>query len=293
MTKNNKAAVFILMGQSNAVGYATLMPEAERMAKPLKNVFGLTRKNNLSYDNKELIWTGYTSHETILGEENDHTYSISNCLARFWQDEIDSGHSLPDLYIVNISIGAQGITSDYMWNPHRKPKLVPGPLGTVDISLCPFAAHILSLIKSSFEKIGKNYEIIGLHWRGGENDITVPKPELEKVLKSLYLELFQTFYDSLGEIPPVILHKIICAERALDLDPSGAQLESMYCIDRIFQELEYEHQNIRIFDVRNAPHYTPHTRQYGIFLDDVVHYTPETNQWVSKKIMESYQNSIY
>ncbi|NLK49034.1 MAG: hypothetical protein GX294_00115, partial [Candidatus Cloacimonetes bacterium] len=99
MTKPH-AAVFILMGQSNAVGYATSMTEQDKINTPLKNVYGLTRTHNLSYENQELVWTGYTSHDTILGEENDHTYSVANCLARFWQDAIDDGVDLPDLYII-------------------------------------------------------------------------------------------------------------------------------------------------------------------------------------------------
>ncbi|MBQ6625507.1 MAG: hypothetical protein IIX39_06830, partial [Clostridia bacterium] len=63
----NKNAVFIMLGQSNAVGYATLMPESERISTPLKNVFGLNRENNLSFDNNSLVWTNYTSDGTILG----------------------------------------------------------------------------------------------------------------------------------------------------------------------------------------------------------------------------------
>ena len=106
----NKNAVFIMLGQSNAVGYATLMPESERISTPLKNVFGLNRDNNLSFDNNSLVWTNYTSDGTILGEENDHTYSISNCLAQFWQNAIDEGKPLPNLYIITIAIGAQGVT---------------------------------------------------------------------------------------------------------------------------------------------------------------------------------------
>ena len=44
-----------------------------------------------------------------------------------WQREIDNGNDLPDLYIVHIAIGAEGITyknlpdgktRKYMWNPN-------------------------------------------------------------------------------------------------------------------------------------------------------------------------------
>ncbi len=285
---DRKCAVFILLGQSNAVGYATRMPEAERIATPMKHVFGLTRENNLSFNSRALVWTGYTGAGTILGEENDHTWSVSNCLARIWEDAAERGCTLPELYIITIAIGAQGVTPGYMWDPKRPPKLVPGPLGVADISLCPFTQHIFSLLDGSFRSMGKAYEIIGLHWRGGENDMSVPKEELEGSLKPIYEELFQTFYESLGRTPPVILHDIVCAKRAMDLDPSGRWLESMHCIDSVFRRLAAENENISIFDVRNAPYYEPDTPENGIFLSDAVHFTPEMNRWVAQTVLEQY-----
>ena len=43
-----KAAVFILLGQSNAVGHAIPMAEEDVISTPLKNVFGLSREKNQS-----------------------------------------------------------------------------------------------------------------------------------------------------------------------------------------------------------------------------------------------------
>ena len=139
--------------------------------------------------------------------------------------------------------------------------------------------------------MGKAYEIIGLHWRGGENDMSVPKEELEGSLKPIYEELFQTFYESLGQIPPVILHDIVCAKRAMDLDPSGKWLESMYCIDSVFRALAAENENISVFDVRRAPYYEPDPPLNGIFLADAVHFTPEMNRWAAETILDEYLRS--
>ena len=91
MNKNNKACVFILLGQSNAVGHKVPMEEKDKICEPLKNVFGLKRDDNQTFDNNELFWSGYTSDGMNLAEEQDHTYSVANCLAGLWQDEIDSG----------------------------------------------------------------------------------------------------------------------------------------------------------------------------------------------------------
>ena len=185
---NNKAAVFVLLGQSNAVGHGIPMREEDRIKVPMENVFGLCRDFNQSFENTELKWSGYTSFGMNLAEEQDNTYSIANCLAALWQNHIDSGNvlGLPDLYIIQIAIGAQGVTDGYMWHPDREKKLVPGKLGTVDISLFPFCEHIFGLLDDSFSKMNIDYDIIGLHWRGGENDVTATNEYLKQNLKKIY-----------------------------------------------------------------------------------------------------------
>ncbi|MBQ9545062.1 MAG: hypothetical protein IJV00_08040 [Clostridia bacterium] len=291
--KRPDAAVFILLGQSNAVGYATLMPENERIVKPLKNVFGLNRDPNLSYDIPELVWTGYTGDGTILGEENDHTYSVSNCLARQWQDAKDAGEDLPDLYVINISIGAEGVTKNYMWSPDREKILVPGKLGTVKVSLYPLALHIFSLIQKSFEKMNKSYRIAGIHWRGGEQDFTLKSSALKRAgLKKIYERLFSGFYESLGLIPPVVLHRIVCPDRALELDPTGGMLDSLQYINKVFDSLARDNANVSVFDVRNAPQFVPDQRGSGLFIKDLVHYRPEVNIWVASQILEDFRASL-
>ena len=289
--ERRKAAVFLLMGQSNAVGFATRMEERDRIVTPLKNVFGLRREHNLSLDVRRLTWTGYTSAGTILGEENDHTWSVSNCLAKLWQARIDEGADLPDLYDVNISVGAEGVTPGNMWYPRREPVLVPGPLGTVNISLCPFAARILSLIREGFREAGTDWEIVGLHWRGGEEDLLSDRDLLRTRLKNIYLELFRTFSESLGRVPPVVLHRIVARERCTDLDPSGQRLENLEFINSVFEELAAGDGNFSVFDVRNAPYFRPDVPGNGLFLEDKVHFTPEVNRWVAKTILDRYEAS--
>ena len=291
MQHNNKAAVFILFGQSNAVGHGIPMREEDKIIKPMENVFGLCREFNQSFENTELKWSGYTSFGMNIAEEQDNTYSLANCLAKLWQDEIDRGNkrNLPDLYIVHIAIGAQGVTDGYMWNPNYEKKLIPGRLGTVKIALMPFSNHILSLLKDSFDKIGKTFEIMGIHWRGSENDTIASWEILKSTAKNVHDEMFKSFCESIGQTTPIILHRLVCNERCTDLDPSGESLEKMHYINRIFDELEAENENISIFDVRKYPHYIPDVRGNGIFIDDVVHYTPETNRWVAEEIFNSYK----
>ena len=283
-----KAAVFILLGQSNAVGHGLPMREEDIIKTPLKNVFGLSRNENQSFDSKELVWSGYTSFGMNLAEEQDNTYSVANCLAALWQKHIDEGNraQLPDLYIIQIAIGAQGVTEEYMWHPDREKKLIPGVLGTVDISLFPFCGHIFGLLDDSFAKMDMEYRIIGLHWRGGENDVTAAEEYLSDHLESIYTRLFDSF-NHLLHTPPIVLHKIVCPDRMNDMDPTGQYLAKMNYINSVFDALQNRYANVSVFDVRNAPQYIPDIRGNGLFIEDAVHFTPEVNRWVASCIMNA------
>ena len=291
--QNKKVAVFILLGQSNAVGHDIPMKEEDKINAPLKNVFGLDRKHNQSFENTELIWSGYTSFGMNLAEEQDNTYSIANCLASLWQNHIDNGNvfGLPDLYIIQIAIGAQGITDGYMWNPEREKKLIPGKLGTVDISLFPFCKHIFSLLDDSFSKMNQGYDIIGLHWRGGENDVTATNEYLTQNLEKIYTRIFGEFNRILRE-PPIVLHRIVCPDRMNDMDPTGRQLENMYYINEVFENLQKNHKNISVFDPRTAPQYIPDVRGNGLFIKDAVHFTPQVNIWIAENILKECCDNI-
>lgn len=285
---NKKEAVFILLGQSNAVGHHLPMREADVIQTPMKNVFGLSREKNQSFANTKLEWTGYTSFGMNLAEEQDNTYSVANCLAQLWQAHVDGGNQrcLPNLYIIQIAIGAQGVTEEYMWHPSKKKTLVPGKLGKVDISLFSFSKHIFQMLQESFAAMGKEYEIIGVHWRGGEEDFLKKKAHLLAHLENIYVEIFDDFNRILKN-PPIVLHKIVCYDRANDLDPTGAYAENIDVVDGVFDRLQQRYDNISTFDVRRFPNYMPNVRANGIFMDDMVHFTEEVNRWVAKSILES------
>ena len=284
-----KAAVFILLGQSNAVGHGVPMEEQDRVTEPMKNVFGLCRRDNQAFGLKKLTWSGYTTDGMNLGETQDHTWSVANCLAKQWQAEIDGGNprNLPDLYIVHIAIGAQGVSEEYMWYPDREKKLVPGELFTADISLFPFTMEILSLLSASFAQREREPEIIGLHWRGGENDTTMKPEALKTQLPGLYRRILGEFSAVLGN-PPITLHWLPMCDRTMDLDPSGQMLENMHAINGVFAQMEAEMENVSIFDPRKAPQYIPDVRGNGLFIEDVVHYTPEVNRWVASEILNAF-----
>lgn len=287
--QNKKAAVFILLGQSNAVGHGIPMKEEDKILTPLANVFGLSREHNQRLDLDALTWSGYTSFGMNLAEEQDNTYSVANCLAALWQKQIDGGKVLPDLYIVQIAIGAQGVTEGYMWHPDRAPQLIPGKLGKVDISLFPFTSRVLSLLDKSFAEKGIDYEILGLHWRGGENDVSATAEHLHEHLENVYCRIFDEFDRLLGH-PPTVLHRLVCPDRMTDTDSTGGKLERMHYINEVFEKLTARREGISIFDARQAPQFIPDVRGNGLFIADAVHFTPEVNAWVAEETLKNYCN---
>lgn len=302
MMSVNKAAVFILLGQSNATSHRAYMVEEDKIIDPMKNVFGLRWQENQSYDSSELVWSGYTSHSMNLGEWQDHTYSISNCLAKLWQKAVDQGAQLPDLHIIHISIGGQSLSpaelfpkdgaSRDMWDPDRKEHLFPGRLeDSVDISLYPLTRHVFSLVEDSFRKMGKEYEVIGMHWRGGESEYLVKKEELERYLPGLYERFFDGLYKSLGAVPPVVLHRMACDSLMTELDSSEEYGESFCYINQVFDKLSQTYDNMSVFDVRQYPGYNPDSRTRGLFQADACHFLSEVNQWVTEQFFAEFQKT--
>ena len=286
---SNKVAVFMLFGQSNAVGHAMPMKEEDIIREPLKNVWGLNREPNQSFDTERLKLSGYTSYGMNLAETQDNTYSVANQLARFWQQEIDNGNKagLPDLYIIHIAIGAQGLLG--MWNPDRKRKLIPGKLGDVDISMYPLAVHVLRLLREHLEKYDIEPDFVGLHWRGGEEERCIPVDTLKPILKDTYKRFFAGLREAIGYPVPITLHRFPYVDALMKEDPTGEHLKSMNYINDVFEELALEQEKTTTFEVLNCPHYNPNAWDKNLFRWDLIHYTGETNTWVAGEIFEEYK----
>ena len=278
----NKKALFVLLGQSNAVGHAVPMAEEDKILAPMKNVFGLHRKDNQKLDLEKLTWSGYTSDGMNLGETQDHTYSLANCLAKYWQEAVDAGKDLPDLYIVQIAIGAQGVAPQFMWHPDREPVLIPGTLSKVNISLYPYTMHILSLVKEDLGNVEQAY----VHWRGGEQDMAAVFEDPSIDLQSIYQRMVDDLNKTLGD-PNIVFHKIVAKDRMAE-EPTGTKARIMESINAIFQKFADEDGKNTVFDPRNYPGFDPTIMGEGIFKEDNIHFKPEVNQWVAKEIFNAY-----
>ena len=132
-----------------------------------------------------------------------------------------------------------------------------------------------------------DYDIIGLHWRGGENDVTATNEYLTQNLEKIYTRIFGEFNRLLGE-PPIVLHRIVCPDRMNDMDPTGRQLENMKYINEVFENLQKSYKNISVFDPRTAPQYIPDVRGNGLFIEDAVHFIPEVNMWIAENVLKKY-----
>ena len=287
-----RATVFILLGQSNAVGHSLPMASEDKIKEPLTHVFGLSRGENQRLDLDKLTFSGYLSSGMNLAETQDDTYSLANCLAALWETAAEKEPSLPELYIVQIAVGAQGVGREYMWNPEYPVRLTPGPLGTVRISLFPYTERILSGIKPYFDGQGIEYDILGLHWRGGENDTGNGMPEkIIPEIKPVYIQLFDMFARSLGEMPPTVLYEIAYGGKN-DLRTDGVNVEYMKktaaAVNEMFRGFAEEIPGITTFDPFSLSLYDKdEPLTWGIFKeDDGVHYTAEANREIASRIME-------
>ena len=281
-TNENVAVVFI-NGQSNAHGHGQVMKECDRITTPLKNVFSLDRNPNQSFDITDVVWSGFTTEGKNLGEIQDHTYSLASFLAKQWQKAIDQGSDLPDLYIVQMSIGSQGIING-MWNPDQPKRMTPGVLGEVDISLFPWALQINRLIISNLKNNGKRPLVIGWHWIGSEQDIC--EHAYERLdLKQRYNDFFDQMLQSIGEECPLYLYKL-CLERLC------ARVEiQRRAIDNINEAMRGQlarHQNVTFVETDKCPYWDKDDAHSGIFGEDDIHYLGKVQEWFAQQFFEEF-----
>ena len=274
MKKDTNAAVVFINGQSNATAHQQFLPEEDRVYTPMRNVWSLDRIPNQSFDITDVVWSGWTSMGTNLGETQDHTASLAYFIAKKWQALIDAGKNLPDLYIVQISIGCQGIING-MWNRDKERVMKPGILGEADISLLPFALHIHKLVMKNLTEAGKNPEVIGWHWLGCEQEIW-DEAYLREDFRERYDYHFDVMRDSMGGDIPAFLYKVVVRG---GLERYQLPLESENIIN---EEIVRQANRIgaKLVDPRTCPWWDPDdTLYYGILAADRAHYVPKVQEW--------------
>lgn len=276
------APILIVMGQSNAHGHGTKLPENERITQPLTHVYGLTRKDNQAYGLSDVTWSGFTTEGMNLGEVQDHTACLAESFARLWQTDCDKGIPLPPLYIIQISVGGQGIYKDErdgenMWYPGREKIINVVPGSVVDVSLYPLAVEILSLAMKNLKAAGKTPRIIGVHWNQWESEVYTGGECLLSAEKN-YTELFAGFREALGTDYPLWLYEPLSLVYEND--------EGLKFIAELFNKFERESELVHLMRSSEYPGFDPSRNDQGIFMSDCVHYSPEVQKWFGQKQYE-------
>ncbi|MBE6723721.1 MAG: hypothetical protein E7576_00785 [Ruminococcaceae bacterium] len=273
----SKAPVLLVFGQSNAHASGVRLPENERILSPLSRVLTLPRAENQFYSPAAVIWRGYTTEDTNLGECQDHTDCFPTAYARLWEDNAGS-LGLPDLYVIRISIGAQGVTEGYMWHPLHPRRLIPGPRGVADLALFPFSCDVIRRAFDDLRSRGLEPVVTGLHWFGTEEETGVPTQRLD-VLPVLHRVLIRGWREAAGCKVPVILYKLRCVER------SAAMGEDPRCIETInasFARLAEEEKDVFAADPRDCPLYDPSDPINNGLYADGVHLSGPVNRWLAE-----------
>lgn len=284
--RKNIMPVLIVCGQSNAHGHGTRLAEHEKIMEPLKNVWGLGRERNQAYGLTGVTWSGLTSYGMNLGEVQDHTCCLATEFARKWQACIDEGMELPDLYVIQISIGGQGIAKyesgdNNMWYPHRMPSMRKGVLGQVDISLYPLAMEILPLAMQSIKNQGYTPHVIGLHWNQWETEVDTGAEAVEEAGEN-YKELFEGFRKAIGEDFPIYLYRPLS-----DIYNNPEGVESITELFNVFIE---EDACMQMIDVSQSELFDRSRLDKGIFQNDLVHYTAKVQSWFADYQWEQLEN---
>ncbi len=277
--KENDAPILVVLGQSNALGHGTKLDDKDIIRTPLKNVYGLSREDNQAYGLSDIKWSGFKTSGFNLGETQDDTACLSNYFASMWQNAIDNGNDLPDLYIIHISVGAQGVCEKEMngynmWYPFREPVMKPGGTYECDISLYPFTTEILSLAAMNLIEAGKRPRVIGLHWNQWETECLTGESAMSEC-KAHYENIFWGFFTALGSgktgksIPFYLYRPLSEVCRQEDLDR----------MSEIFEDFTHTYESCKILDLRTAPFYDDTPRTHGIFEKDGMHYSPQSQLW--------------
>ena len=278
----DSAPLLIVLGQSNAHAHGTVLPDDHIIDKPLKNVHGLSREYNQAYGLDDVKWTGFTSHGMNLGETQDNTCCLANYFAAMWQKAIDDGKDLPDLYVIQISVGGQGVAEfeahGNMWYAFRDPIIKPGPLYTCDISLYPLTTEILSLATMNLLAAGKKPQVIGLHWNQWESECFTGRKALEEA-EANFKNIFWGFFTALGSDAtgkgiPFYLYQPLT---------ENFQKERIDCMNVIFDKFRHTLSDCRIIDLRKTELYNDTPRLHGVFAEDGIHFLPEAHYEFAKR----------
>lgn len=128
-----EVAVVFIDGQSNAEGApATLVPDFTALA----NVFMMHTAQRTFIPFELLFKSGVGYRNNTYRGRSIPQAAPSTELAKLWQEKIDVGVSLPDLYIITTALGGTGFSTKITlsadrskWNPYKLKNTTTGTVG--------------------------------------------------------------------------------------------------------------------------------------------------------------------
>jgi hypothetical protein len=330
----DEVAVLFVMGQSNSAGLNGLPADLTLTGAsgagtgggmPAPNVWGIRNDGwgNItgnadgsgapftqpisSIDHVSWVnWTDSTSSDMNLGYYGG-SGNAANFAAYAWQSAINAGEPLPDLYIVHIGWGSQGVdvADDAFsgccdWTMHGvnlwQPMLDSSKTPTY--ALAPFARRMMYLGLKQILATGKKPRILGLEWNQWEAEAaplnTAGNATTIRRAPQNYAHLFSSFFAAVGSTFPVMIVKPLSV--AYDNVTNGiapynpAALESMQKVFGGFIEA-----NSRVFsfvDASKSPDWNGQPPGFGIFDggtlgggDGSVHYNLDTQKWFGEQAL--------
>lgn len=277
---NADAAVVYIMGQSNAHGHAQDMCREDMVLTPMKHVFSLDRKENQFYGLDNITWSGYTTQGKNLGETQDHIYNLGYFLATKWEKSAQK-RNLPDLYIVQISVGAQAVVNGTrfpgcgMWNPDHARIIQPGGWEDADIGLYHLAMEILPLVRKDLLSRYKNPVALGLHWIGNEDDAGVNALHPED-FADRYDHFFDSVLSAIGFDCPIHFYKMLCTRRE-GFTPMGINL-----VNAQHERLVKRLPSAFFHNLQESPLWDEEDPCFGLFAPDMCHYRARTQKYLAQ-----------
>ncbi len=290
--REHDAAVMFVFGQSNAHGHAAVMDDCDIIKEPMKNVFGLAAKDNQAYGLSEVKFSGYSSYGMNLGETQDATYRLAACFAKLWQSEIDSGNKagLPDLYIVQISIGSQGTVYAYFWDGSKYNMMwIPDRERIMDIEHCDISLYPLALetIENTMKFLNGKYKnpvSLGLHWIGSEADSAPVDETFFDTADKYYEKFFGGLLKKMTMPCPVYFYELCYANALDDKEPKKYQA----AVNAAFKRLSDRNGTfVYLPTSKNCPYFDLNAPQRGIYREDGIHYLPKVHKWFAEQLFES------
>ncbi|MCX4682900.1 discoidin domain-containing protein [Kitasatospora purpeofusca] len=273
----NDAPVLIVLGQSNAEGWGAPLDAADKAkCQSLDRVKGLNRTNNRVAGATSATWSPYTCVGNNLGEEHGEglNYNVASATALRWQRATEAGTALPDLNVIHIAWGSQGIQQNdttwgkALWWPDRDPTDVE--------SLFPLAINTISNGLRALREAGKQPRIVGIHWNQWEAEASNGTTISASKVQQAFLKVFDPLRTITGGTEaPFFLYRP--RSTAYNQASTGHATQALTAIAAAAP--------YKLLDAANAtsatgtPLYQPTVSpNFGIFTD-TKHYTADVHKW--------------